>query len=85
MSRRRTRSAPLGAGGTETHSIPVLAKTHVISIQGNQEQNTSDVFEAMDPLSSFALLPADLGIRTYEQNVTDVGEGDGLTSSMCSS
>lgn len=74
-----------GAGtGTETYGVPVLTKTHVIAIQGNQEQNTSDVFEAMDPLSSLALLPADLGIRTMS-NETNVKKGHGLTSSICSS
>jgi len=69
---------------TETYGVSVLSKTHVIAIQGNQEQNTSDVFEAMDPLSSLAFLPADLGIRTMSK-VASVWEGDGLTSSMCSS
>jgi hypothetical protein len=58
MSRRSTQRG----GGTETYGIPVLAETHVIAIQGNQEQNTGDVFKAMNPLSSFAFLPADLGI-----------------------
>ena len=79
MSRQNTRRI-----GTETYSVPVLAKTHVIAIQGNQEQDTSDVFEAMDPLSSLALLPADLEIRTMS-NVTHEKKEGGLTSSMCSS
>lgn len=70
--------------GTETYGIPVLTKTHVIAIQGNQEQDASDVFEAMDPLSSLALLAADLEIRTMS-NVTGEKKEGGLTSSMCSS
>jgi hypothetical protein len=52
-----------GVQGTETYGVPILTETHVIAIQGNQEQNAGDVFKAMDPLSSLALLPTDLGIR----------------------
>ena len=82
MSRQNTRRVQ--GQDTETYGVPVLTKTHVIAIQGNQEQNASDVFEAMDPLSSLALLSADLGIRTMS-NVTRVKKGHGLTSSICSS
>ena len=43
-----------------THRIFILHQTLIVPTQRDQEQNTRDILETVDPFSSLALLTADV-------------------------